>query len=519
MKLSFFLSFLLLCSSYLTGSIAEHSINSIERSKLEKENAVLKSNYHIDIDVLDASYLISNSIKAQDVFHLVSHGKPGQLKINGTWLNAVEIVRLLKPRLNENHKNLLIYGCSFAKGIAGLKAVQYIEESLKIKVFASTNVTGANGDWFFEHGGLKLSNTLKNYPYSLQEVCGNGIDDDNDGLIDQFDPDCTDDPNCAIPAPTQPPSNFIPSIETTYSPAGVNFSSYQPPMFADTDGDGEVEVVVLAFNTNEIHVFNPVTGATEATIPAPNTGDKDGGLALGDVDNDGFVDIFAYVSSTEIARFEFNGTAYVEQWRTVAHAGGRRKHLNILDLNRDGIPEIIPAPGYNPGVTRTSMINAVTGAAYPGDLPGLSSNAKGLYAFTADADLGNNGNEGDVEIIRGTQVYRYDFVAGTYNLIREVGAPYSNLQYWTVFSNTSIADMDGDGDVDAVVIANADAPDDPNGVGRIMVWIYRQQISLQVHLHLIDLVVAVLPLIILITIQNQKLPLQQIVTFLLLMIL
>ena len=30
--------------------------------------------------------------------------------------------------------------------------------------------------------------------------------------------------------------------------------------------------------------------------------------------------------------------------------------------------------------------------------------------------------------------------------------------------------MDGDGDVDAVVIANADAPDDPNGVGRIMVW-------------------------------------------------
>lgn len=52
-------------------------------------------------------------------------------------------------------------------------------------------------------GGLSdVSNTASipasDLPPSLAEICDNGVDDDNDGLIDVFDPDCSSDCPCGL---------------------------------------------------------------------------------------------------------------------------------------------------------------------------------------------------------------------------------------------------------------------------------------------------------------------------------
>ncbi|TXB60633.1 DUF4347 domain-containing protein [Phaeodactylibacter luteus] len=96
---------------------------------------------------------------------------------------------------------LHIYGCNFAQGPKGQAAVAYLEKELGIAVAASTNVTGAEGDWVLEVNPQAftlspLPFTLKDYPHSLQctgpagDCDGDGVldiddlDDDNDGILD-----------------------------------------------------------------------------------------------------------------------------------------------------------------------------------------------------------------------------------------------------------------------------------------------------------------------------------------------
>lgn len=113
--------------------------------------------------------LIDLKIKSRDntkTFHLFSHGKSGKLYINGHWLDQEEIYKFLMDKMG-NKKELLIYGCEFAKGRKGRKAVKYLEEKLHVRVSASTNITGSSGNWILEYGNSP--NTLKvNYSGNLQ---------------------------------------------------------------------------------------------------------------------------------------------------------------------------------------------------------------------------------------------------------------------------------------------------------------------------------------------------------------
>ena len=70
-----------------------------------------------------------------------------------------------------NHIN--IYGCEFAKGLEGQKAVTYLEKTLKKSVSASNNITGKDGDWILEVGKIENPVSLNNYNYNLQDCCNN----------------------------------------------------------------------------------------------------------------------------------------------------------------------------------------------------------------------------------------------------------------------------------------------------------------------------------------------------------
>jgi len=289
-----------------------------------------------------------------------------------------------------------------------------------------------------------------------QEVCGNGVDDDADGLIDLFDPDCQDSYDCVIQGVEQDFDLMAPMLHCSALLSAP--SAYSSPVTADVDNDGDAEVIVINYSQHELLIISGIDCSVEATIsfPVPSFGSKSGNAALGDVDSDGYIDIFiahgtggADVQS--IKRIEFDGVSYQEIWDSPGSATADRKHLDILDVNQDGVPEIIPNGGF--------MVNSITGVPYSGALPAIDDDGKGLYAYSADADTGNNGNEGDVELIRGMSIFRYDFVANSWNLIRDV---VTHSGTWNDETKTSVADLDLDGDIDAVVTNHS--------TGSVLVW-------------------------------------------------
>lgn len=106
---------------------------------------------------------VPDQVSNPQSFHILSHAKSGELFINNEWLNAVDIASKFKNQL-AGKKELYIYGCNFGAGKKGIAAVNYLEKILKIKVSASNNITGKDGDWILEVG--KGKNQLKHINYS-----------------------------------------------------------------------------------------------------------------------------------------------------------------------------------------------------------------------------------------------------------------------------------------------------------------------------------------------------------------
>lgn len=250
-------------------------------------------------------------------------------------------------------------------------------------------------------------------------------------------------------------SDFVPVLQCQWNHPGI--ATYAPPMFADVDGDGKTEIVALLEHSPDgFAIINPETCETKHIVAVnEEIWLKDGGIALGDVDHNGIADIFI-PAGTRLQRWEYNpATMQVEKiWETGHNVTpGERAHLDILDINQDGIPEIIPNIGQ--------MVNAVTGEVYPGVLPMLHQQGKGLFAFTADALPGPSpAGQSVVELLYGTHIYRYD-----YNVFAWVEVRSLPNYFWGSDACVAIADMDLDGDVDAVITNYLES-----GPGEALIW-------------------------------------------------
>lgn len=111
------------------------------------------------------------SLKGQNLaagtFHIFSHGRPGELFIEGRWLDAPAIAARFGSVLKEKQE-LYLYGCNFAAGEKGKAAAAYLKSKLGVSVSASTNVTGRNGDWVLEVGDGQNALALPGYEGNLQ---------------------------------------------------------------------------------------------------------------------------------------------------------------------------------------------------------------------------------------------------------------------------------------------------------------------------------------------------------------
>ncbi|WP_145990346.1 DUF4347 domain-containing protein [Psychroflexus sp. MES1-P1E] len=165
-----------LCEAFTSRPLAKEAMPIADQSLCNKQT-VKTDTYYIDKDVV-LPEVLSKAINNQNegVFHLFTHGKPGQLFINGKWLEKEAIAFFLIEQfshpfgeMSEGQSGVNIYGCNFAKGGKGLEALAYLEKQLGISVAASKNITGKDGDWNLEAGNQFFSAlAVPNYKYNLQ---------------------------------------------------------------------------------------------------------------------------------------------------------------------------------------------------------------------------------------------------------------------------------------------------------------------------------------------------------------
>jgi hypothetical protein len=202
MKIRIFTKSILLCLLVLGVAFRTYGTSFSEGRGSHKirgyENL---NNFYVDPDVINfPSFSNANG----SVFQLISHGRPGQLWLDGRWRNAVEISWFIQSNrlLPSGSIHMNIYGCSFGKGRAGKNAIDYLQKALSVSISASDNITGEGGDWVLEIGDKAETLSFPQFSGNLQyapidDMDGDGvpnfvdIDDDNDGVLDAIEsPQC-----------------------------------------------------------------------------------------------------------------------------------------------------------------------------------------------------------------------------------------------------------------------------------------------------------------------------------------
>ncbi len=211
-------------------------------------------------DILE-SVLKENQYRSIKTFSLLTHARAGEILFNGKWYSGNQLDEFLLSVLPENIKSLHIYGCEFAKGEKGAKAVAHLQQRLGISVSASTNMTGKDGDWVLEMGGFSLSGAVDVYSFNLQS---------NDNCVNN-------EKVVGVAANFENNTFITDAVGTTRSLAGSGVGAYQVLTYGATTLPADATIAMPWGNTS-IKPLNPglkywggndITGGTSDTRTDP----------------------------------------------------------------------------------------------------------------------------------------------------------------------------------------------------------------------------------------------------------
>lgn len=277
-----------------------------------------------------------------------------------------------------------------------------------------------------------------------QEICNNGLDDDGDGMIDCYDTDCVQSPYCSgffygtPPVQCQAQNNVSSFGLNTMWTSTVDVSSRSTMMVADIDTDGIPDVICHQDAANELYVLDGSNGSLKLTINCSAINDLADAIAVGDVDDDGFGEIYVVANDGNLYCYTHTGTPY--PGFVPGPSGGVERAPAIHDFNADGIPEILIG---------NRIFNALTGALIAqgpaGGSVGSNSGMNAAHPVAADVLPDSFCPDCDgPEMICGNQVYSVNIAAGTVTLRTTAPAGLGD-------GYTAVADMNQDGDPDVVV--------------------------------------------------------------------
>ncbi|WP_375561218.1 FG-GAP-like repeat-containing protein [Bernardetia sp. OM2101] len=374
-----------------------------------------------------------------------------------------------------------------------------------------------NANFFTPEKEITLG--LDNAAFAANETgnCNNGCDDDGDGFVDCYDSDCNGNaatpdslcedyfygqvpPDCAISQPPVATVNPVREFGTDLDfeveqRGGVFVGDVVPdtwPNYPIGDDNEHIEIVSKnPYNTPytsgprgprtemgvavpgdprspNIYIYSGDNGSLIQQIPTPVT-DKFSMLALADVDNDMYGDIFITGNDRRLYRYEFDPTiayggsqAATGNQIAVSSATGallvQTSEMTpaIADFDQNGVPEVYVGNAIYNAITLENYIPANTSLS-----AGIHPNDAQSAAFPVAYDIfrpgdplpggGNCGPECQgLELVTGNRIYAVDLLSGTLTLV--ASAPTFATDGGTTITDgrASIADMDNDGLVDIV---------------------------------------------------------------------
>jgi gliding motility-associated-like protein len=300
---------------------------------------------------------------------------------------------------------------------------------------------------------------------ACDELCFNGYDDDGDGLVDFFDPDCpcVDSVVCGRPFYNvcEPDCKIEPEIGPfsmeelwTFNNVGNNTIA----SVADVDGDCLPDIILPFTNNNLLRVLDGETGALKSSIPATFINNYTQG-ATGDVDLDGKAEIFVNIQnngSSRLARYDWDdgleslSLTWVSNQPVQSSSNVPAANFSpgLADFDFNGVAEVyIGNQIFN---SQTGILLASGGNNSQGTFLLGTSNFMTSTSIAVDIlSQENCATCTGLELVAGNQVYSVVLVSydnpALNNMIveRELSTQPDGA--------TRIVDFDRDGDLDAVV--------------------------------------------------------------------
>lgn len=276
-------------------------------------------------------------------------------------------------------------------------------------------------------------------PVGCLEICDNGFDDDLDGLIDCFDPDCCGecedfyfDPCLHDPDCTKPYCEVVTAREKWNVEFLVVF--VYTGAVGDITGDGQPDILSCGLD-NQLRLI--ANDGSSVTPIGPTDVNWVHSPAIADVDRDGDGEIFYINQNNFLVRLEHDGSVTWTSTQPAYVTGtlANFQHVHIYDLNQDGNPEII---------TNKRVFDSQTGVVLATGGPGVStailSTGTSAEGYLTCADMHPNPG---LEIITGNQILGVNWALGTLDIL---------MTYGNYDGSASVVDWDQDGDLDIVTV-------------------------------------------------------------------
>lgn len=280
---------------------------------------------------------------------------------------------------------------------------------------------------------------------NAQEICDDGIDNDGDGFIDCFDPDCTGNSSCdgfyigqdvtceAIP-------NEFPSFSLTLDFASPNKTANHLGRIAvgDLDADGIPEIITQNKYTDKLFILNGNDGSVKYETTIDSWLEPEWRVLIGNVDGDNCAEIYTILYDWT-GRHEYYIVAYDCQLNELWRSEYRERdpvHMSLADFDGDGQVELFYKDEIRDAKTGTRLV------------AGNHTSWAGMNGGPVAVDILGDGN---LELVSGLKIYQVNLGsrtqdAGSLTLLDE----RNEYKIKRSENTTSIADYNQDGFLDVI---------------------------------------------------------------------
>lgn len=296
------------------------------------------------------------------------------------------------------------------------------------------------------------------YVVKAQEICNNGVDDDNDGFIDCFDKDCTNSSLCDgyylgndVICQAKPTSFPSFSMKLKWSSPNKTTNHLNRASVGDLNRDGVPEVLVTEIESNAINILDGETGAIKKTLKVTYQIDRE--VVIGNLNNDACGEVFVSgevstkvgkktVKTLHIFAYDCNLNLL---WTSTALSAPAMM-FGLADFDGDGKVEIF---------SRDEILDAHTGVRIV-----KGTDSYNTVGAPVAVDILNNDNK--LELVAGCKIFEVTLGARTLDvgslvLKRSVPSFFIRKSH----SSTSVADYNLDGSLD-VIASGSDGSEDAN---------------------------------------------------------